>query len=82
MRTPPRFDEIIHARNRLKICSKHLKILVDAGFVHTTKEKERGRGQPHHPTLPRTQCSALGACRSPVGDTGGTPTVVSRRSQP
>ncbi|GAA1150079.1 transcriptional regulator [Ornithinicoccus hortensis] len=70
MSTAPRFDEIIHARNRLQICgllaevdsvdfatvqqalgvsdyvvSKHLKVLVDADYVHTTKENQRGRAR-------------------------------------
>lgn len=66
----PRFDEVIHARNRLQICallaevdaaafptvqqaldvgdyvvSKHVKVLVEAGYVTTHKEKHRGRAQ-------------------------------------
>lgn len=65
-----KFDEVIHARNRLQICallaevdtvdfatvqktigvsdyvlSKHLKVLVDAGYAQTTKEAKRGRAR-------------------------------------
>ena len=68
MSTQPRFDEVIHARNRLQICSllaavdsadfatvqralgvsdyvvsKHLKLLVQAGYVTSHKERARGR---------------------------------------
>lgn len=68
MSITPRFDEIIHARNRLQICallaevdavdfatvqqalgvsdyvvSKHLRVLIDADYVRTTKERQRGR---------------------------------------
>lgn len=64
----PRFDEIVHAPNRLQICavlaavdraefttlrqtlavadsvlSKHLKVLVDAGYVVLDKPKGSGR---------------------------------------
>ncbi|WP_101525799.1 transcriptional regulator [Nocardioides houyundeii] len=70
MSKPPRFDEVIHARNRLHICallaevdsvdfatvqealgvsdyvvSKHLKVLVDADYVRTHKEKQQGRAR-------------------------------------
>ncbi|GAB2861639.1 transcriptional regulator [Nocardioides pacificus] len=70
MSNAPRFDEVIHARNRLHICallaevdsvdfttvqetlgvsdyvlSKHLKVLADAGYVRTHKEKQRGRAR-------------------------------------
>ena len=70
MSSAPRFDEVIHARNRLHICallaevdsvdfatvqetlgvsdyvvSKHVKVLVDAGYVRTRKEKQRGRAR-------------------------------------
>jgi len=66
----PRFDEVIHARNRLQICallaevesadfttlqealgvsdyvvSKHLKVLVEAGYVNTRKERNQGRAR-------------------------------------
>ncbi|WP_104108424.1 transcriptional regulator [Nocardioides sp. 616] len=70
MSKAPRFDEVIHARNRLHICallaevdsvdfatvqetlgvsdyvvSKHLKVLVDADYVRTHKEKQQGRAR-------------------------------------
>lgn len=70
MSPTPKFDEVIHARNRLQICalldevdsvdfatvrdaldvgdyvvSKHLKILVEAGYVRTHKEKFHGRAR-------------------------------------
>ena len=70
MSTQPRFDEVIHARNRLQICallaavdsadfatvqralgvgdyvvSKHLKLLVQAGYVTSHKERVHGRTQ-------------------------------------
>ncbi|MFS0705714.1 transcriptional regulator [Cellulomonas sp. 179-A 9B4 NHS] len=66
----PRFDDVVHARNRLQICamlarvdalafptvrealdvedyvvSKHLKVLVDAGYVSSRKERHHGRTQ-------------------------------------
>ena len=68
MSITPRFNEVIHARNRLQICallaevdtvdfatvqdtlgvsdyvvSKHLKILIEAGYVSTHKERVHGR---------------------------------------
>ena len=70
MSVAPKFDEVIHARNRLHICallaeadcvdfatvqqtlgvsdyviSKHLKVLVDADYVRTRKEKQHGRAR-------------------------------------
>lgn len=70
MNTKPRFDDVIHARNRLQICallaevdsvdfaavqdalgvsdyvvSKHLKLLTEAGYVRTHKERVHGRAQ-------------------------------------
>ena len=68
MSITPRFNEVIHARNRLQICallaevdtvdfatvqdvlgvsdyvvSKHLKILIAAGYVSTQKQRVHGR---------------------------------------
>lgn len=70
MSTAAKFDEVIHARNRLHICallaevdsvdfatvqetlgvsdyvvSKHVKVLVDADYVRTHKEKQQGRAR-------------------------------------
>lgn len=70
MSNAPKFDEVIHARNRLQICallaevksvdfatvqdalgasdyvvSKHVKVLVDADYVRTHKEKQQGRAR-------------------------------------
>lgn len=80
-----KFDEVIHARNRLQICallaevdsvdfatvqdtlgvsdyvvSKHVKVLVDAGYIETHKEKQQGRARTWL-SLTDTGRKALGA---------------------